>query len=255
MTGPLPPTAPASPWLRRPRPDTAPGVRLLCLPHAGGTASLYRAWARLLPPAVEPVLVCPPGREERLHEPVPRDIPAFVDQLAYEVAPLCDRPWAVFGHSMGAVIGHELALRLIAGGAPPPTRVFVSAREAPQFHRPGTVHLLDDDGLAAELARLGGTHPELLAMPEVRQIVLPAVREDYRLVETYAARPAALLPCPVTALYGTEDTEVTAAQAGGWGRWTDGPFELLSFAGGHFYFSEDPGRIVAAVRRRLTSQD
>ncbi|MEW2547708.1 alpha/beta fold hydrolase [Streptomyces sp. NPDC047002] len=240
-----------SPWLRRPRRDTDAPVRLLCLPHAGGTASLYRAWTALLPRWIEPVLVCPPGREERLHEPVPRDIPALVGELADAVAPLCDRPWALFGHSMGAVVAHELALRLVAEGRRPPVRVFASAREAPQFHQPGTVHLLDDDGLADELVRLGGTPRELLAMPEVRQVVLPAVRGDYRLVETYAADPAGTLPCPVTALTGTEDTEVSEEQALGWARWTNGPFELLRFPGGHFYLTADPGPVVAAVRHRL----
>ncbi|MGW3974362.1 thioesterase II family protein [Streptomyces ardesiacus] len=222
-------------------------MRLLCLPHAGGTASLYRAWAGILPGWIEPVLVCPPGREERVDERVPDNVPALVTALAGAVRPLLDRPWAVFGHSMGALVAHELSLRLVAEGAPTPVHVFVSAREAPQYHRPGTVHLLDDDGLAAELLRLGGTHPELLALDEVRRLILPAVRDDYRLVETYTPPSPARLPCPVSALLGTDDTEVTEEEAQGWSQWTDAPFRLLPFPGGHFYFSDVPHDVVRVI--------
>ncbi|MFE7116239.1 thioesterase II family protein [Streptomyces sp. NPDC057654] len=244
MTG---PDVSSARWFRRPRPGGDPSLRLLCLPHAGGTASLYRAWTGPLPDWIEPVLVCPPGREERVDERGPDDVPALVAALADAVRPLLDRPWAVFGHSMGALVAHELALRLVSEGARPPEHVFVSAREAPQFHRPGAVHLLDDDGLAAELLRLGGTHPELLAMDEVRRLILPAVRDDYRLVETYAPPGPTALPCPVTALVGTGDTEVSEDEARGWSRWTDAEFRLLAFTGGHFYFSDDPHDVVRSV--------
>ncbi|MFI9645166.1 thioesterase II family protein [Streptomyces sp. NPDC052040] len=241
----------ANPWVRRPRPQARPAMRLLCLPHAGGSTSLYRLWKDLLPPEVEPVLVCPPGREDRLDDPLPDGIPELVADLGPAVVPLLDRPWAVFGHSMGATVAHELVLWLIEQGHPAPEHLFVSAREAPQHHHGGSVHLLDDDTLAAELIRLGGTAPELLAMPEVRQLVLPAVRGDYRLIETYAAAPAGPVPCPLTALVGAADTELTAEEAAGWEKWTTGPFQLLSFPGGHFYLSESPHALVDVVCRGL----
>jgi surfactin synthase thioesterase subunit len=242
---------PDSAWLRRPRPQRHPAVRLLCLPHAGGSTALYRSWKDLLPPEVEPVLVCPPGREDRMDEPLPKELPELVAGLAMAVEPLLDRPWAVFGHSMGATVAHELVLWLLRGGHRAPEHLFVSAREAPQHHRGGTVHLLDDDALATELIRLGGTSPELLAMAEVRKLVLPAVRGDYRLIETYAADPQGPVPCPVTALIGEADTELTAEEAAGWEKWTTGPFQLLTFPGGHFYLSDRPRAVVDAVRRRL----
>ncbi|MFH8385677.1 thioesterase II family protein [Kitasatospora sp. NPDC018058] len=240
-------------WLRRPQPRPAAAVRLFCLPHAGGSAGLYRSWAPLLPPDVELLTVRLPGREDRLDEPMPADLPRLVAGLAAAVGPLLDRPWAVFGHSMGATVGHELALHLLRRGHRPPAHLFASAREAPQFHHGGTVHLRDDDALCAELARLGGTDAELLAIPEVRALVLPAVRGDYRLIETYPARPEGLLPCPVTALVGTEDEELTIEEAEGWKAWTDTGFDLLDFPGGHFYLSEQPAAVVAAVVERLRS--
>lgn len=240
-----------TPWLRRPRPQPDPAVRLLCLPHAGGSTALYKQWKELLPPEIEPVLVCPPGREDRLDEPLPAELPKLVAALGRAVAPLLDRPWAVFGHSMGATVGHELVLWMTRHGQRPPEHLFVSAREAPQHHHGGSVHLLDDDALTAELLRLGGTSPELLAIAEVRQLVLPAVRGDYRLIETYAADPEGLVPCPLTALIGASDTELTAEEATGWEKWTTGPFQLLTFPGGHFYLADRPEAVVDAVRRRL----
>ncbi|MFD6325620.1 thioesterase II family protein [Streptomyces sp. NPDC058442] len=241
----------ATPWLRRPRPHPDPAIRLLCLPHAGGSTTLYRRWKDLLPPAIEPVLVCPPGREDRLDEPLPAALPDLVAGLGEAVAPLLDRPWAAFGHSMGAAVAHELVLWLLKRGHRAPEHLFVSAREAPQHHRGGTAHLLDDDALSAELIRLGGTSRDVLAMAEVRQLVLPAVRGDYRLIETYAANPEGPAPCPLTALVGAADTELTAEEAQGWEKWTTGPFQLLTFPGGHFYLSDQPEAVVEAVCRRL----
>ncbi|MFF3071772.1 thioesterase II family protein [Kitasatospora sp. NPDC057904] len=244
---------PDSRWLRRPRPRPYASLRLICLPHAGGSAALYRTWAELLPPQVDLVLVCPPGRAERLDEPIPPDLAAMVAELADAVGPLLDRPWAVFGHSMGATVGHELALHLLRRGHRAPAHVFVSAREAPQHHRGGTVHLLDDAALCAELARLGGTDPAVLELPELLRLVLPAVRGDYRLIETYPAAAEGLLPCPVTALTGVQDTELTPEEAAGWCEWTSGPFESLAFPGGHFYLSEQPRAVLDALLERLLS--
>ncbi|GAA2801111.1 alpha/beta fold hydrolase [Kitasatospora paracochleata] len=247
------PEMPTDRRLRRPVARPGAALRLFCLPHAGGSAGLYRAWPALLPPEIEPVLVCPPGREDRLDEPFPADLPALVADLAQAVAPLLDRPWAVFGHSMGATVAQELALHLTGAGHRGPVHLFASAREAPQYRHGGTVHLLDDDALCAELLRLGGSARELLAIPEIRPLVLPAVREDHRLIEHHTAAPRGLLDCPVTALVGDRDTELTAEEAAGWREWTTGSFELLTFPGGHFYLSDQPGAVVDAVLAGLAA--
>lgn len=230
-------------WIRRPRPCPRASLRLLCLPHAGGTPALYRPWVPLLPPAVEPLLVCPPGREDRLDDPFPKDIPALVSDLAEVVEPLLDRPWVLFGHSMGAAVGFELALILRRR----PEMVVLSAREPPHLHRGGGVHGLDDDALCAELIRLGGTHPDLLRSPEVRAVVLPAVREDYRLIETYHAHPEGRLDCPLAVFRGREDADLTEQEALEWRAWSTGSFTMRAFSGGHFYLRDHPGPVVGAL--------
>ncbi|WP_308050549.1 alpha/beta fold hydrolase [Streptomyces sp. TRM72054] len=240
-------TSTASPWLRRPLPRPAARVSLVCCPHAGGSAAFYTPWARLLPPDVELVAVQYPGRQDRLTEP-----PAgSMDELAGAVAEALrgdrpDREHVLFGHSMGASVAWETALRLEATGAGP-RHVVVSGRPGPGRQCPGTVHLRDDDGLAAELRRLDGTHADLLADPEIRAVLLPAVHADYRLVETYRPDTAARLRCPLTALTGDRDEEATQTDTAAWRGATSGAFSSLVLPGGHFYLVAQVERVVAAV--------
>jgi surfactin synthase thioesterase subunit len=236
-------------WLRRPRPASPlQRLRLFCLPHAGGTPGLFRRLLPLLPDWIEPVLVCPPGREDRLNDPFHADLASMADDLADAAAPLLAQPWALFGHSMGAALGFELALR----SPRPAQHLFLSAREAPQHHRGGGVHRLDDAALGRELLRLGGTAPDILAIPELLALVLPAVRADYRLIETWEARPAGRVACPISIFRGLDDPDLTEVEALGWREWTSGPFHIQPFAGGHFYLLDDPAPVAAALVTALS---
>ncbi|AHF03941.1 oleoyl-ACP hydrolase [Marichromatium purpuratum 984] len=244
----------ATRWIRRPQPRPAARLRLFCLPHAGGTPALFKHWPPLLPEWIEPLMVCLPGRENRFDEPLPEDIPALVAQLAGAVRPWLDRPWALFGHSMGATLAYELTQTLVAQGGPMPEHLVVSARIPPQRHRGGDLHRRDDDALCARLIALGGTPPELLSRPEFRAVVLPAIREDYRLIETY--RPdleRAPLPCPLTVFRGRDDADLDAEAAGAWSCCTSADFRIESFPGGHFYLSDKPGVVVARLGALLAS--
>ncbi|MCF1183657.1 alpha/beta fold hydrolase [Marichromatium gracile] len=245
-------TAAAGRWIRRPQPRPAARLRLFCLPHAGGTPALFKHWPPLLPDWIEPLMVCLPGRENRLDEPLPEDIPALVRQLAGAVRPWLDRPWALFGHSMGGALAHELTQTLIDQGLRAPEQLVISAREPPQCHHGGDLHRHDDDTLCAALTALGGTPPELLALPEIRAIVLPAVRQDYRLIETYRPDPERPpLPCPLTVFRGRDDPDLDAEEADAWSRWTDAGFRVETFPGGHFYLSDAPGPVVARLSALL----
>lgn len=234
-------------WLRRPLPRPAARVSLVCFPHAGGAAAFYTPWARLLPPGVELVAVQYPGRQDRLGEP-----PAeTMDELAGAVTEALragrpDRDLVLFGHSMGAAVAWETALRLEASG-PGLRHVFVSGRPGPRRQRPGDVHLRDDDGLAAELRELGGTHTELLDEPEIRAVLLPSVRADYRLIETYRPDVEARLRCPLGAFTGDRDDQATEVDLAAWRTATAGTFTGRVLPGGHFYLVPHARQVVAAV--------
>lgn len=217
----------------QPRGDAA--VRLVCLPHAGGSASFYRPWSTLLDEHIELHAVQYAGREDRLRDPFVRDMDRLVGQLVVELSSWTGRPYALFGHSMGGAVAYEVALRLRGLGAPPPVRLFISGRQPPIHHHGGGVHLLDDSGLAAELARLSPANATLLAEPELLALVLPAIRNDYHLIETYRPTDASPLSCPVIVLVGDGDRELTARQAQDWATCTDAPPRVHTFPGDHFY--------------------
>lgn len=242
-------------WFSRyhPAPPGSEPRKLVCFPHAGGSASFYLPVSRALHPDVEVVGVQYPGRQERRTEPPVQDLHDLADQAAEALAPTVDRRTAFFGHSMGAVVAYEVALRLKRDHGAEPARLFVSGRRAPSAHRslPDPVHLRDDAGVVAELRRLAGTHAELLADDELVQMILPAVRGDYRAVETYRPRPAPPLGCPITALLGDRDPQVEVAEAEAWAGHTTGPVDVKVFPGGHFYLVAEGPAVTAAVRDRL----
>jgi surfactin synthase thioesterase subunit len=234
-------------WIRRPQPRPGAAIRLFCLPHAGGTPGLFNAWTSLLPASVELMPLCLPGREHRLNDPFPDDIPTLVTELAEAMTPWLDRPWAMFGHSMGATVAHELALMLARGSHPRPAHLFVSSHEPPQHHRDGVFHRQDDEIIWAELMRLGGIHPDLLEVPELRAIVLPTIRNDYRLIETYLPSTEGGHDCPLTAFLGRSDPDLTPEEIEHWRIWTRDEFQLQMFSGGHFYLQEHPEEVVNAT--------
>ena len=237
-------------WLRCRQPRPHARVRLVCLPHAGGSAGAFRAWSAHLPESVELHAVQYPGREDRYHEPAVTDLHRLADLVAGALIPLLDRPLALFGHSMGAIVAHETALRLHRRGTPL-SHLFLSGQPAPGHRQGGTVHLGDDDTLVSELRRLGGTRQDALDDPELRAIVLPAVRADYQAVETYRPANDAPLSCPITAFVGTEDPEATVPETRDWASQTTGPFDLRALPGGHFYLTDHTATVATDVARRL----
>ncbi|MFE1854894.1 thioesterase II family protein [Streptomyces sp. NPDC059489] len=261
MTAPFPPNIPArvartdSPWTMRWNEGPASRLTLVCLPHAGGSVGFYRPWAALMAPEVELVGIQYPGREERLGDPGSADMGELVTAVADAVQPLLDRPYALFGHSMGSAVAWELAHELGRRGAPGPRRLFASGRAAPGTAVTGQLHRQDDDVLCAELGRLGGTSPEILDDPGLRSLILTAVRHDYRIMETHLPEGRPPLSCPIHVLTGSADPELGSQRcrdrAGGWADLTTARTEVLVFPGDHFYLTLRRREVVAAVLRRL----
>lgn len=242
-------------WVRQfhPAPDTR--VRLVCLPHAGGAASFYFPLSRALTPAVDVLAVQYPGRQDRRHEPTISSLPELADRIFEAIRHLDDRPLALFGHSMGAVLAYEIALRLQDAGLPAPVRLFVSGRRAPCCDRDERLHLGSDAQLLAEVRRLGGPHAALLAEPDVLEMVMPAIRSDYHAVENYRHESGRRLACPVTVLTGDSDPRVSIEEATAWEEHTTGLTELQVFPGGHFFLVDQSTRVTGLLADRLARRD
>jgi surfactin synthase thioesterase subunit len=221
-------------YLRTYRPRPGARLRLVCLPHAGGTATAFRCWSDWLPPWIELVCVQYPGRHDRLADPFVTDVPTLVDEVVADLP--ADGMLALFGHSMGATIAFEAARRTR------PVHLFLSA---PSTDRE-PLKFATDEELLAEVKRLGGTGAMLLDHPEIRRLALPAIRNDLRMLAAHKMAEGSALDCPITVLLGDSDHTCSAEEAKRWADRTTAGFCLRVFPGGHHYF-EDVGESIARV--------
>ncbi|MEZ4322030.1 MAG: thioesterase domain-containing protein [Myxococcota bacterium] len=216
-----------------PRPTT--GFRLFCLPNAGGGTVDFRRWSL---PDTDVLPACLPGRETRLHERPYRSMPPLVEDLA-DALPT-DRPYAMYGHSMGSWLAFELVRELRRRGHRLPTHLWVGARHAP--HLPTSTPPLGRLPQAAFLegmqARYGAIPDVLLGDPELLKTFLPALRGDVVLLDDYRYAEEAPLDVPITVFRGADDPTVSEAEARAWEAHTTGPFALHTVPGGHFFHRE-----------------
>lgn len=240
-------SAPAEAWTVVPRRSLDPGIRLYCFPYAGGGASIYRSWADVFPPDIEVHAIQPPGREWRLKETPITRLGPLVDALAGVVSD-DGTPYAFFGHSLGALVAFELARELRNRGRAEPACLFVSAHRAPQLPREEpSIHDVDDDVFAEGIKTLRGTPEELLANDELMRLLLPVMRADFAIAETYEYRPAPPLRCPIAAFGGLADHVTGRAKLEPWRQQTTGPFTLRMLPGGHFFVNEARDLVLRAV--------
>jgi pyochelin biosynthetic protein PchC len=241
------------PWIRRYHPIPDVPVNLVCLPYAGGSASYFFPVSRALAPRVGVLAVQYPGRQDRRHEPIRPTIGELADAVTDALRPYTDAPLAIFGHSMGATLGFEVARRLESAGVTP-LALFASGRRAPSCHRDERYHLLGDDEFIAEIKSLSGTNSHLLDDAELLASALPALRGDYRAAETYRYAPGPPLHCPIHALVGESDPKATVAEARSWAGHTTERFTLHTYPGGHFYLDEHAPRVIDVIARTLTAR-
>lgn len=245
-------------WLRRLKPNPQARLRLFCFHFAGGSASVYRTWPALLAthrPDVEVCAVQPPGRENRLNEKPFTQVAPLVDALVNALHAELDRPFALFGHSMGAIVAYELAQALTRLGAPP-THLLISGRRAPgTAERYAPVHgAPTDDALLRAIQQRYGNLPELLLQDaELKAIYAPLLRADFTLVESYTPSTMTPLPCPITAFGGANDPIATEAELLAWRAVTQKDFALQLLPGGHFYLQEQSNPLLERIATILAT--
>ena len=234
-----------------PRPTPQAHSRLFCFPYAGGGVPLFRNWPAGLP-GIEVWVANLPGRGSRFREEPPTSMPVLVEALAGWLAAHGDsRPFAFFGHSMGARVAFELARELRRQGEALAAQLLVSACPAPQLPRGRPVHTLPKDALLAELERRKGIPQTVLAERELMELLLPTLRADLTLYETavYSSEPP--LQLPIAAFGGRDDPLVDHEALAAWAEQTTGSFEMSFFAGDHFFLRTAEEQLLSAIERYL----
>lgn len=232
-----------------------PRVRLFLFHHAGGSHQAFRDWTRHFPSDWEICLTDAPGRGVLSELPPVPSSELLVQGFLEELLMWLDRPFAFFGHSMGALVAHELTLALEAARLPLPVWLGISGRGCPRssLARPTAHHLLPPDELRAEVSRMGGTPEQVMRDPELWGLLEPVIRADFGLVETW--RPAAgrslKVPVPLSAFGGADDPLVTPDELAGWADHTEHFGDRHLFEGGHFYFAPLGRRVPAAIVREV----
>lgn len=234
-------------WLRRFHEGVDGDPLLVCFPHAGGSAAYFFPVSAALSGSANVLAVQYPGRQDRRREPPVDTIDELAAAVFTALRGVLDRPLVFFGHSMGAVTCYEVARAMERETAGSPLGIIVSGRRAPSLHRTESVHTRDDQGLITEVRSLEGTDAGVLGDEELLRMILPALRTDYKAIETYRYRPGPPLRCPIAAYVGDSDPKVAVSEAAAWRDHTSASFALRVFAGGHFYLGARPAETIKAV--------
>ena len=238
-----------SPWLRTLRESEQPRARLVCLPHAGGSASFFRPWLAHLPGDIDLLAVQYPGREERFNEAHIPCLATLAEHITQALLAVPTRPLWLFGHSMGAALAYAVGVQLQAAGMGA-AHVFVSAHAPPHRQPPSDLHCQDDATLIADILRQDAQAAGLWANPQLRGLFLPVLRSDYQAIETW--RPAALerLAAPIDVLLAHDDAEVSLEQACAWADLSHHTPDIRRFDGDHFYLKHQPRPVIHHLLQR-----
>lgn len=243
-----------SPWIAYAKPNDLAALRLFCFPHAGGGAGAFRSWVTGLAPEIEVLPVQLPGRETRFLERPYDTLETLLDDLVVGIRPLLNKPFAFFGHSLGALVGFELARRLRQEGYSP-THLFVSGYGAP--HLPvklPPMHHLDDAQFAAALQELDTVPTAVLENDELLALLLPMLRSDFAVYERYTFQNAEPLNCPITMLGGEDDPLVSSEMLAGWSAHTTQPGQMHLFAGDHFYLQGQETAVLRVIQHTCRAE-
>jgi len=240
-----------SDWIVRAEPRPQARMRLICLPYAGGGPQIYHTWARSLPSSVEVCAVQLPGHGKRLLQPAFNQLAPLVAALLAEAQGAFDKPFALFGHSMGGLIAFELARALRSHRGFHPAVVFASGCDAPQYPEEKPLHALPTSELLEEIRRLDGIPEEVLAHEELVELLLPTLRADLTLAETYRYSRGEPLDCPISAFAGDLDPMARPEQVRGWEEHTTSRFSLRILSGGHFFLQTRKPQLLRMIAEEL----
>lgn len=239
-------------WVNCPAPNPGAALRLFCFPYAGGASSIYRSWAEHLPLTVEVCAILLPGREARLQELPYTRLPPLIESLAEALLPRLDKPFAFFGHSMGALISFELIRELRRNRGLAPAHLFVSGRRAPQIENndPPTYNL-PEGAFIEDIRRFNGTPQEVLEHPELMQLLLPALRADFAICQTYAYTEEPPLECPISVFGGLEDHDAPREYLEAWREQTTASYSLRMLPGDHFFLRKYQPLLLRLLAQQL----
>jgi medium-chain acyl-[acyl-carrier-protein] hydrolase len=243
-------------WLICPQPQPTAKLRLFCFAYAGGGASVFRDWGRLLPAEIEVWAVQLPGRETRLRESAIARLQPLVEAVSQAMLLMGDQPLplALFGHSMGGLVSFEVARYLRRHHRLNPVHLFVSGARAPQIPNPHPpIHALPQLDFLHELKQFNGTPIAVLENPELMELLSPALRADFELLETYTYTSEAPLVCPISAFGGTEDLKVGWEDLAAWKLHTTRQFSLHSLPGDHFFLHSARSRLLQQIGQQLAN--
>ena len=242
---------PKSKWVQPFNTPAQTALRFFCFPYAGGAAQIYKDWHTHLPANVQVCGIQYPGRSSRFTEPLVQDPMDYVNAMRREIKPFLDKPFVIFGHSMGSMIAYELTRALQEDGFAP-RRLLVSGRGAP--HCPKTredYHPLPDGEFREKIKDMNGTPPEVLEHEELMDLMIPILRADFRVSETYEYKPGVMLRCGLTAFGGKGDPDVPEERLSGWTEHTEGDADYHMMEGDHFFLHDQKEEMLKLALKKI----
>ncbi len=241
----------ANAWIIRTTPNPGAHMRLFCFPYAGGGAAVFHQWPKDLPPSVEVCAIQLPGRASRLDEAPFTQLVPLVREITRALDSYLDKPFAIFGHSMGALVGFEVARQLRSERNVEPAHLFASASKAPQSPLDTPTYNLPESLFIDELRRINGTPQEVFQKHELMQLMIPILRADFEVTETYTYTADRPFACPISCFGGIQDVDIGRKDLEAWREQTTGAFKLRMFPGDHFFLLTHAKIVLELISREL----
>lgn len=241
-------------WLIR-KSEAHRKIRLFCFCYAGGNSSIFLSWQEKINPAIEICAIQLPGRGKRFLDPLINSIPELIAELAPVVSENSDLPFSFFGHSLGGLIAYELCHYLVERKLKQPSQLFVSGCDAPRYRsKDKNIHTLPHEEFVASLKKYNGTPSEIFSYPELLNTLLPTIRSDFFMAETYSYTSRNRLLLPINVFAGLQDDYDSPEQVTGWKEETSNACDIQWFKGDHFFINTATDQVIEQINRKLIKE-